>query len=159
MIFSGTYTTFDNFIQQPLYFTRGITNGYKINKNDYFYYPMQFMKYNSRILYIRRFWTEDNFSRKKGWIGPEGLTILINAIAHYAKTTPEGFVLDKVSGVYASFTGETYKISWNEIKDTEFYEIWHEIDGSNGTQAEWKSGGFSIGIFKNEFYRRGKLQI
>ena len=60
--YTGTYIINDGFVQCPLYFIKGIMGGIRISEYDYFCSPMQFLKYNSRLLYIHRFWTADNIS-------------------------------------------------------------------------------------------------
>jgi len=122
--YSGRRLSLNEFISYPIYFCLGISSGWSISDYEYTMPLSQFTLNNSRLLYLGNFWSADNNSHSKGWIGPEGVKILINAISEYATNEPSGSNPKVISNFTVNSSGATTKLTWEDTEHAEYYEIW-----------------------------------
>jgi hypothetical protein len=143
----GTYYTDSSDIYSPVHRFNSIYSGWYVSEYPYPSSPKEYLYNNSRILNLKRFWTQNNVTRSKGWIGPEGIQILSNAISHYLATDYVETPPSDLGGVFYTMDGSQRTIHWNAVVDADYYEIWYSTDGSTwspiGLQSEDGSGSYA----------------
>jgi len=127
----GDYYRMTSYSQFPLFRFNTIYSGWDVSEYQSPGGAMQYLHNDSRILNLERFWTQNNDTRSKGWIGPEGLQVLSNAIFHYQTTDYVQTSPVDLTEVYYTDDGSQLTIHWNPVGDADYYEIWRSSDGTS----------------------------
>ncbi|MDD3579109.1 MAG: hypothetical protein PHS23_08975, partial [Candidatus Cloacimonetes bacterium] len=145
--FSGNFYTQSSYNSYPIFRFNTIWSSFNVTGYQYPDGPMEYQLNNSRILNLKRFWTQNNETRLRGWIGPEGIQILSNAISHYLATDFVETPPSELGEVFYSINGSQCTIHWDAVAEADFYEIWYSTNGTNwspiGLQSEDGSGSYA----------------